>query len=84
MGNQEVVTGSTKGKEQQQESMNLLHSTQTVIKEALEKLGYPESMYELLKEPLRVLTVHRLSRATQRCRGSDQGRNPFPPGSYRG
>jgi glutamate dehydrogenase len=57
MGNQEVVTGSTKGKEQQQESMNLLHSTQTVIKEALEKLGYPESMYELLKEPLRVLTV---------------------------
>ncbi|WP_206529520.1 Glu/Leu/Phe/Val dehydrogenase [Brevibacillus sp. SYP-B805] len=37
--------------------MNLLVSTQTVIKEALEKLGYPESMYELLKEPLRVLTV---------------------------
>ncbi|WP_400163961.1 Glu/Leu/Phe/Val family dehydrogenase [Brevibacillus sp. TJ4] len=37
--------------------MNLLHSTQTVIKEALEKLGYQESMFELLKEPLRVLTV---------------------------
>ncbi|WP_425341219.1 Glu/Leu/Phe/Val family dehydrogenase [Brevibacillus borstelensis] len=37
--------------------MNLLHSTQTVIKEALEKLGYQEAMYELLKEPLRVLTV---------------------------
>ncbi|WP_204516818.1 Glu/Leu/Phe/Val family dehydrogenase [Brevibacillus fulvus] len=37
--------------------MNLLISTQTVIKEALEKLGYQESMYELLKEPLRVLTV---------------------------
>jgi glutamate dehydrogenase len=28
-----------------------------VIKEALEKLGYQESMFELLKEPLRVLTV---------------------------
>ncbi|MED1644707.1 Glu/Leu/Phe/Val dehydrogenase [Brevibacillus agri] len=37
--------------------MNLLHSTQTVIKEALDKLGYQESMFELLKEPLRVLTV---------------------------
>jgi glutamate dehydrogenase len=57
MGNQDVVTESTKGTEKQAESMNLLHSTQTVIKEALEKLGYQESMYELLKEPLRVLTV---------------------------
>ncbi|MDA5106900.1 MULTISPECIES: Glu/Leu/Phe/Val family dehydrogenase [Brevibacillus] len=52
-----MVTENTQGKEQKQESMNLLQSTQTVIKEALEKLGYQESMYELLKEPLRVLTV---------------------------
>ncbi|WP_126429623.1 Glu/Leu/Phe/Val family dehydrogenase [Brevibacillus marinus] len=37
--------------------MDLLKSTQRVIKEALEKLGYQEAMYELLKEPLRVLTV---------------------------
>jgi len=57
MGNHEVVTGSTQGNEPKQESMNLLTSTQTVIKEALDKLGYQESMYELLKEPLRVLTV---------------------------
>ncbi|WP_188068035.1 Glu/Leu/Phe/Val family dehydrogenase [Brevibacillus brevis] len=56
MGNQDVVTESTEGKEKQ-ESLNLLHSTQTVIKEALDKLGYQESMFELLKEPLRVLTV---------------------------
>ncbi|EJL40955.1 Glu/Leu/Phe/Val dehydrogenase [Brevibacillus agri] len=56
MGNQDVVTESTEGKEKQ-ETMNLLHSTQTVIKEALDKLGYQESMFELLKEPLRVLTV---------------------------
>lgn len=56
MGNQDVVTESTEGKVKQ-ETMNLLHSTQTVIKEALEKLGYQESMFELLKEPLRVLTV---------------------------
>lgn len=57
MGNQDVVTGNTQGTEKQQESLNLLTSTQTVIKEALEKLGYQEAMYELLKEPLRVLTV---------------------------
>ncbi|NGQ94604.1 Glu/Leu/Phe/Val dehydrogenase [Brevibacillus sp. SYP-B805] len=56
MGKHEVVTGSAQGSDKP-ESMNLLVSTQTVIKEALEKLGYPESMYELLKEPLRVLTV---------------------------
>ncbi|GED30886.1 MULTISPECIES: Glu/Leu/Phe/Val family dehydrogenase [Brevibacillus] len=56
MGNQDVVTESTQG-EQKQESLNLLQSTQVVIKEALEKLGYQESMFELLKEPLRVLTV---------------------------
>ncbi|PMX96335.1 glutamate dehydrogenase, partial [Pseudomonas sp. MPR-R5A] len=32
-------------------------STQVDIKEALEKLGYTEEMFELLKEPLRLLTV---------------------------
>ncbi|MDF2681401.1 MAG: glutamate dehydrogenase [Brevibacillus sp.] len=56
MGNQDVVTESTQGTEKQ-ESLNLLESTQVVIKDALEKLGYQESMFELLKEPLRVLTV---------------------------
>jgi len=57
MGKHEAVAGSTQGSDKQTESMNLLLSTQTVIREALEKLGYPESMYELLKEPLRVLQV---------------------------
>ncbi|MEI7024579.1 Glu/Leu/Phe/Val family dehydrogenase [Paenibacillus sp. y28] len=37
--------------------MNVLHSTQIIIREALSKLGYPDEMYELLKEPLRLLTV---------------------------
>lgn len=37
--------------------LSLLRSTQTVIHNALEKLGYPEQVYELLKEPLRMLTV---------------------------
>lgn len=39
------------------ENLNVLHSTQIVIQEALSKLGYPDEMFELLKEPLRVLTV---------------------------
>jgi glutamate dehydrogenase len=36
---------------------NVLLSTQTVINEALDKLGYPEEVYELLKEPVRLMTV---------------------------
>jgi glutamate dehydrogenase len=39
------------------ENLNLLTSTQEVIQEALGKLGYDEAMYDLLKEPLRLLTV---------------------------
>ena len=39
------------------ENLNLFTSTQDVIQEALNKLGYDEAMYELLKEPLRMLTV---------------------------
>lgn len=40
-----------------EENLNLFTSTQDIIKEALEKLGFNDEMYELLKEPLRVLTV---------------------------
>jgi len=39
------------------ENGNVLTSTQTVIGQALKRLGYTEEMYELLKEPMRVLTV---------------------------
>ena len=39
------------------ENLNVLSSTQTVIRQALQRLGYTEDMYELLKEPLRLLTV---------------------------
>jgi glutamate dehydrogenase len=39
------------------ENLNVLVSTQSVIHDALTRLGYSEEMYELLKEPLRVLTV---------------------------
>lgn len=43
--------------EQSTENLNVLTSTQTVIKEALTKLGYGAEMYELMKEPIRMLTV---------------------------
>jgi len=38
-------------------SDDILASTQEVIREALQKLGYDETYYELLKEPIRLLTV---------------------------
>src|SRR3954471_3269885 len=41
----------------EQESLNLFNSTQTIIQQALTKLGYNNEMYELLKEPIRLLTV---------------------------
>lgn len=54
MNHQTVKAGN---ESQNQENLDVLAATQTIIKEALEKLGYPESMYELLKEPVRFLTV---------------------------
>ena len=48
---------TTEQQTEKEENLDVLASTQTVIKQALDKLGYPESVYELLKEPLRVLTV---------------------------
>jgi glutamate dehydrogenase len=43
--------------DKEKESLNLFKSTQTIIKEALNKLGYSEEFFELLKEPIRMLTV---------------------------
>jgi glutamate dehydrogenase len=48
---------TTDHQQREQENLDMLISTQTVIRKALDKLGYAEAMYELLKEPLRVLTV---------------------------
>ncbi|MBP1155233.1 MULTISPECIES: Glu/Leu/Phe/Val dehydrogenase [unclassified Paenibacillus] len=39
------------------DNLNVLHSTQYIIEQALTKLGYSAAMVELLKEPLRMLTV---------------------------
>ncbi|SER43372.1 Glu/Leu/Phe/Val family dehydrogenase [Salisediminibacterium halotolerans] len=39
------------------EEKNVLESTQTIIKQALDKLGYQEEVFQLLKEPVRMMTV---------------------------
>src|SRR5699024_6418430 len=41
----------------QAEDENLLTSTRTVVKEALDKLGYPNEVYELLQDSLRMIKV---------------------------
>lgn len=43
--------------EQESRELNVLESTQNVIQEALTILGYGSQYFELLKEPLRMLTV---------------------------
>ncbi|MDE5413266.1 Glu/Leu/Phe/Val family dehydrogenase [Alkalihalobacterium chitinilyticum] len=48
---------SQKRNEQVDQKKSLLDSTQIVIKEALSKLGYSNEVYELMKEPQRMLTV---------------------------
>ncbi|MEI3610810.1 Glu/Leu/Phe/Val family dehydrogenase [Pseudogracilibacillus sp. SO30301A] len=42
---------------EENEKTNILTSTRTVVKEALDKLGYPNEVYELLKDSLRMLKV---------------------------
>jgi glutamate dehydrogenase len=39
------------------ENINVLERTQQIIHTALQKMGYDDTFYELLKEPLRLLTV---------------------------
>ncbi|HEX6593443.1 MAG TPA: Glu/Leu/Phe/Val dehydrogenase [Bacillota bacterium] len=40
-----------------QKQMDILTSTQLIIKNALERLGYPNEVYELLKDSLRMMKV---------------------------
>lgn len=42
---------------QKTEQLDVLKATQIVIQQALDKLGYPQEVYELLKEPIRMMTV---------------------------
>lgn len=46
-----------KSEHKQNESLDLLRSTQSIIKEAVQRLGFNDAMYELLKEPLMMVTV---------------------------
>ncbi len=39
------------------DEQDILKSTQTIIRKALEKLGYSKEVFELLKEPMRMITV---------------------------
>lgn len=39
------------------ENLDVLSSTRAVIKSALEKLGYSDEVFELLKDPMRMMTV---------------------------
>ncbi|MCP3025833.1 Glu/Leu/Phe/Val dehydrogenase [Halobacillus sp. A5] len=41
----------------QNDKLDVLKSTQKVVKKALDKLGYPNEVYDLLKEPVRMMTV---------------------------
>lgn len=52
-----VTEKAVESTEENHESVDVLTSTRKVIKTALEKLGYTEEVYELLKSPLRMLAV---------------------------
>jgi glutamate dehydrogenase len=57
-GKQMTAQNNTDQKsDNQHENDNVLQSTQSVIADALDKLGYSSEVYELLKEPIRMLTV---------------------------
>lgn len=49
--------GTTDGDGKEKETLNLLTSTQIVIYDALKKLDFHQEMFELLKEPLRMIEV---------------------------
>ncbi len=44
-------------KQKKKEQLNVLENTQQVIRTALNCMGYEQEVYELLKEPLKLLTV---------------------------
>ncbi|HLR54061.1 MAG TPA: Glu/Leu/Phe/Val dehydrogenase [Pseudogracilibacillus sp.] len=52
-----VAEQSADSNNEEPQENNILTSTRTVIKEALDKLGYPNEVYELLKDSLRMLKV---------------------------
>lgn len=57
MGQSVVTNMEEKEQENLRENMNVFESTQNIIQYALKEMGIGEEFYELLKEPLRLLTV---------------------------
>src|SRR5690625_1387609 len=58
MGGKFMVTDKTANSTNiEQNQKNMLTETQAIVKDALDRLGYPNEVYELLKEPIRMLTV---------------------------
>lgn len=43
--------------QEEKKEKDVLEATQTVIKKALDKLGFQDEVFELMKEPLRMMTV---------------------------
>src|SRR5699024_964018 len=52
-----VAEQSADSNNEEPQENNIMTSTRTVIKEALDKIGYPNEVYELLKDSLRMLKV---------------------------
>ena len=57
LGGLSMVAANGNENPNKEDKHDVLRSTQTVIHKALEKLGYPDEVFELLKEPLRMMTV---------------------------
>lgn len=52
-----MVADKADSQNENKKEMNILTSTRSVIKTALDKLGYPDEVYQLLKDPVRMVTV---------------------------
>ncbi|GAA0444125.1 NAD-specific glutamate dehydrogenase [Lentibacillus halophilus] len=52
-----VADNAAESAKDKTENTDVLHSTHTVIKNALNKLGYPDEVFELMKDPMRLMTV---------------------------
>ncbi|TFJ93792.1 Glu/Leu/Phe/Val family dehydrogenase [Lentibacillus salicampi] len=52
-----VADNAADSTKEKNENTDVLASTRTVVKNALEKLGYPDEVFELMKDPMRMMTV---------------------------
>src|SRR5690625_3810127 len=52
-----MVADQADSTQEKNEKRDLLHSTRTVITNDLEKWGYPDEAVDLMKEPIRMMTV---------------------------